>query len=68
METQMELELARNRVATQTNGEKKATTMSLSHRVLILMSTLTWITEKELERGINKETFFLEKQHENILE
>ena len=49
METQMELELARNRVATQTNGEKKATTMSLSHRVL--MSTLTWITEKELEHS-----------------
>ena len=44
-----------NRLATRTFREEKiATTKLILSFDSILMSTLTWITEKELERGIKQ--------------
>ena len=43
-----------NRLATRTFREERTTKLVLSFDS-ILMSTLTWITEKELDRGIKNE-------------
>ena len=53
MATQMQFKvyLERNRVADRTFREKKQQ-QNLSFPTLFLMSTLTWITEKKLERVI----------------
>ena len=54
---------------TQTfRGKKKTTTKPSLFFDLILMSRLTWITEKELEREINdkEDKISLETQHEQF--
>ena len=57
-----------NRIATQTLRDNKRTTKPILSFDLILMSTLTWITEKELELEIrNKGDQFCWKNNVKIL-
>ena len=59
---QVEVFLAGNRMATRTFREKHSNKVESFSR-LFLMSTLTWITEKELEREMrNRGDHFLWKK------
>ena len=69
METQMQLKVlfGKNRMTAQTFRKKKQQQKVVSFSTLFFMFTLTWITEKELERVIeNKRDEFCRKKNMKI--
>ena len=69
MATQMQLKVlfGKNRMTAQTFRKKKQQQKVVSFSTLFFMFTLTWITEKELERVIeNKRDEFCRKKNMKI--
>ena len=69
MATQMQLKVlfGKNRMTAQTFRKKKQQQKVVSFSTLFFMFTLTWITEKELERVIeNKRDKFCRKENMKI--